>query len=272
MRTLDSTVKKSGTSYNPAKYVRGYRILQGVNVNELPNVQNAKKTEKYSYEEYLKNKNQNTSNTVQINNQNNVNITNSKIDNNPNQFSYEQYMQRKQSNKGNDNVITPEDYTKVSSSFNNQINLNSNFPPANNLNNNKVSSQTNPHNFLNFELTKQGMNQTTMLTPIEDNLQAEQMKDMDSFNPYSALSFGDTPDLQKNNYGASYMPGNNNRPNLNYNQSQMNVNNSNIPGRNFNVPNFNNGFSPNNYNMNNQGNFYPNNNNFNNPGNQKFPK
>jgi hypothetical protein len=275
MKSLDSTVKKTGTAYNPAKYVRGYRILQGVNVNELPNVQNAKKTEKYSYEEYLKSKNQNTANTGPINNPTNLNITNTRIDNNPNQFSYEQYKQTKQSNKSNDNINSPEDYNKVSNSFYNKINLNNNLPPTSNFNNNPVSNQSNPHNFLNFELTKQGMNQTTLLTPIEDTLQAEQMKDTDSFNPYSALSFDNTPQQPKNTYGGSYMAGNYNvndrSQQLNPNRSQMNMNSSSMPGRNFNMPNYNNGYNPNNYN--NQGN-YPNNNNnnFNNPGNQKFPK
>lgn len=273
MKSLDSNVRKSGTDYNPAKYVRGYRLLHGVNVNELPNVQDSKKIEKYSYEEYLKSKNpnQNIPNKKPMNTVTNVNQPNPRNEVSPNKYSYEQYKMKKQLNKSGDNIISQDDYNKSSSSFN-KINLNSDTPPTSSYINN------NPHNFLNFDLTKQNISQTTLLTPVEDTQKGEQIKDPNTFNPYSILTFDMTPQQPKTNYGGSYMPSSNNdmynRANINPQANMQNMNYSNIQNRNFNMPNYNNGYSQNNYNMNNPGNLNPSNLNFNNnnPGNIKFPK
>ncbi len=266
MKSLDSNVKKSGTDYNPAKYIRGFKLLNGVNVSELPNVQNSKKIEKYSYEEYLKIKNPNASvgNASTItSNLNNVNNPTTKLDNSPNKFSYDQYKMKKQLNKSGDKIVQ-DDYSKFPNTFSNKMNM-TNTPPKTFLNSgNNLPIQNNPNNFLNFELTKSGMNQTTILTPLEGNQFGEQVKDTNSFNPYSALSFDMTPQQPKVNYGGSYVSGNNN---MNNRSTQLNPN----YGMNFNMPNYNNGYglnNPNNYNMNN----LPNNNNNYNPGNLKFPK
>jgi len=275
MKSLDSQIKKSGTDYNPSKYVRGFKLLQGVNVSELPDVQNTKKTDKYSYEEYLKSKNsnQNASNTGVTGNSisSNYNQQNQRNELSPNKYSYEQYKMKKQLNKSADNLFSQDDYKKPSSSFN-KTNLDNNTLPSNNFLNNK---QNNPHNFLNFDLSKPVISQTTILTPIEDTQKGEQIKDSTIFNPYSALTFDMTPQQPKTNYGGSYLPGNNfnmNRGSMNYNQ-QSHMNYSNIPNSNFNMPNYNNGYSQNNNNINNS-NLNPGNANFNynNPGNMKFPK
>jgi len=273
MKSLDTKILKSGTDYNPAKYIRGFKLLNGVNVAELPSVQNSKKTEKYSYEEYVKSKNinvpggNNSSSNSNVPNLNNPTTT--RLENSPNKFSYDQYKMKKQLNKSSDNILQ-DSYSKIPNTFSSRMNLD-NSPTKTSFGNNFIN-QNNQNNFLNFELTKSGMNQTTILTPLEENRPGEQVKDTNSYNPYSALSFDMTPQHPKMNYGGSYLPNNNlnNRANLNYNQQSPNNPNY---GFNLNMPNYNNGYSvnnpnsnPNNFNMNN----LPNN-NFSHA-NLKFPK
>jgi hypothetical protein len=102
---LDRQLKKDGQNYDPRRYVRGHKLLQGVNTNELPNLKsNEAAKQKYSYNDYLQNKNlsSSTGNTFSNipnnysnpspNNLPNQIPMNKNMQSDPNKFSYEQYM------------------------------------------------------------------------------------------------------------------------------------------------------------------------------------
>ena len=126
---LDRGFQKTPINYDPTKHIRAAKLLQGVNVNMLPQVKNKAK---YSYQDYQKNINQNKMNTS--NNQNNG-YTNSSVASNPyninnktnnsNSYNYNSYIMKKNSeqtinnknnnysnNQSNNMKFTYQDYLK----------------------------------------------------------------------------------------------------------------------------------------------------------------
>jgi hypothetical protein len=259
---LDKQTKKDGGSYDPRKYVRGYQLLNGVNINELPNIKlNEEANKKYSYEDYMKNKSLQPTNLGNFDpNSNNQN---------QNKYSYEQYLQ----NKNNvNNKVNPNNNSNVYS------------PPqfrTFNENYNDVS--------LNFDINQgKQVNDLRTTTILPDKNTVDNQTQEGDYNPYSMLSFDNNTQNLKNisqsyNYGMGNQSNqvnqmNWNQGNTNYRPSNSMMNQPQFPGNNsFNLlssnNNFNNQMNPNmnnimNQNFNNQMN--PNvNNNF--PNINKYP-
>jgi hypothetical protein len=256
---LDGQLKRSGLNYNPEKYVRGYDLLKGVNVSQLPEIpSNDKKKEKYTYEDYLRIKNQNNNQNSNLNlnfNKNepntntnaitNMNVTSNKLtssNNNDGKFSYEQYTMNKSQ-------------TNSSKAFN-EI--------SNNYNNNQFDK-------------KEDLRKTSVVPQNENSFIKGQH--FDTSNPYSTVNLDDFNQnkMESTSFGTYY---NNQQPYMQNINSQLGTCNINYPNTSNSFDqsrlknNFNNGINnmSNNYNNfnnnisnmnNNMRNFNNNTNNFN---------
>ena len=179
MGIMDQTIPYPKTGYDPMKYIRAKKIMEGVDTNSLPNIKmkdkyssnytnnnssNSNFNKKYSFEDYKLRK----SSTIQNNNNNinNINtISNNNINNNIqnvekplNPYSYEAYKKRTQSldtlkrgHQNNNNIFN----------MNNNSNNNANFYQSNlNLVMNSIINkdsiqQLNPFSNMNNEESQQ---------------------------------------------------------------------------------------------------------------------
>ena len=113
MGIMDQTIPYPKTGYDPMKYIRAKKIMEGVDTNSLPNIKmkdkyssnytnnnssNSNFNKKYSFEDYKLKK----SSTIQNNNSNinNINTINNNINNIPNiekplnPYSYKAYKEK----------------------------------------------------------------------------------------------------------------------------------------------------------------------------------
>jgi hypothetical protein len=233
---LDRQLKKDGQNYDPRRYVRGHKLLQGVNTNELPNLKsNEAAKQKYSYNDYLQNKNlsSSTGNTFSNipnnysnpspNNLPNQIPMNKNMQSDPNKFSYEQYMMMRGGSSITSQKNEVPNYNMGSSNIQSFGNYQS--PEFGNLrdsfNNNKGMSQMN--------LNKPEELRKTTIMPQTD-FSTEQHID----NPYSLLNFKDfkPQSYQAPNMSMSTM----NRPQTG--MGNMGIPNySQLPNQNYNFPN-----------------------------------
>ena len=202
---LPSQYQASG--YNPMKYIRANKLLEGVDINSLPDIKmkdkysfnnyktsssmpinNSNFNKKYSFEDYKLKK----SSTIQNNNSNinNINTINNNINNIPNiekplnPYSYEAYKKRTQSL----------DTLKRPHQNNNNIN---------NMNNNADFYQSNLNLVMNSIINKDCVKQ---LNPF-DNINNEES------NPYLKNN-------NENNYKNVLNPYNTNNNNININNNK----------------------------------------------------
>ncbi len=181
--------------YDPRKYVRGYALLNGVNVNDLPALkENEDAKQKYSYEDYIKNKQSNSN----LNNSSSQILDSQKQEVKPEvkQFSYDHYLQNKNSKLPNNNQIN----SNISSS--NQFN---------DFNNNYSREFKQP-----VEVSKPDqLRNTTIVGQFNMNENEQQPAESDQ-NPYSLFTFDNKPQMTFSNIGAQ----------SNYNKNVSSINNS----------------------------------------------
>ena len=251
MGIMDQTIPYPKTGYDPMKYIRAKKIMEGVDTNSLPNIKmkdkyssnytnnnssNSNFNKKYSFEDYKLRK----SSTIQNNNNNinNINtISNNNINNNIqnvekplNPYSYEAYKKRTQSldtlkrgHQNNNNIFN----------FNNNSNNNANFYQSNlNLVMNSIINkdsiqQLNPFSNMNNEESN----------PYSINNNINNNKNI--LNPYNNndinINKKDDSDDMPNPYLSIFNPQNNNKNNNKvynpytgtYNYQQQNNNNNN---------------------------------------------
>jgi hypothetical protein len=189
IQAMDRKCMPTISSYDPAKYVRGHKILsnnpnvnnqniklggkigkgQGGNENIQGgnNVQNP--SGKFDYETYMKNKD-NSSKTVNNNDMSSVNSSKSM---DPGKFSYDNYVQ--QQNK--QQTYTNNEFSQIDNSFSSDFTRKQNFPQG--------SSNRNEQ-FMNFQPSTD-IKQTTIL----QNSQVTEQIHENTFNPYASLTFND---------------------------------------------------------------------------------
>ena len=183
---LDKGFQKTPINYDATKYIRAAKLLQGVNIGNLPQI---KDKHKYSYNDY-QNKNR-----QQVNNQNFNNISpniysnqgiainlytqtqgqsqnktqvrgqsvgpiikgNSGNSGNNNNYNYNYYRMNKDNTgnnkKGNNNKFTYDGYIKNQKNSNIYPNNNNNNNNNNNTNNNNINNNINNNNFNNSNIS-----------------------------------------------------------------------------------------------------------------------
>ena len=224
--------------------------MNNVNVNDIPDLKrNEQIKEKYSYQDYIKNKTQGGGSNIG-GGQPQSQISNQKIETNmnTNKFSYENYIKSKTSQQGDQNLRSSENQQNIndfySPSFSNMQNTYSkqeNINQGPSLSSSKIQNfppSGNDFNLLNFsQMPKPDPMQKSTIIPQDDfGFKQEQQVD----NPYSMLSFNEF-NPQKN---YSMMTGTSNRSQIpiNYDNQpriggSMNVHmGGNFPSSNYNMP------------------------------------
>ena len=255
MGIMEQGLPYQKSSYDPMKYIRANKIMEGVDVNSLPNIKmkdkyssnnfknssnmpinncNENYNKKYSFEDYKLRKSNMQNNSNINNNQNNINNINTINNNNNNQnndlkplnpFSYEAYKKRTQSLD-----------TLKRQHLNNNTNNNANYYQSNlNLVMNSIIgkeniSQINPFNNLNNNESNpyaiKESNNINSYNDFNNNLNKNNNKNNDDSdeipNPYSSIFNNQNNNNQFNNK-------NNINPifNNNQNNNQQNNNNNN---------------------------------------------
>ena len=246
MGIMDQSLPYQTTGYNPMKYIRANKLLEGVDINSLPDIKmkdkysfnnyknstsmpinNTNFNKKYSFEDYKLKK---TSTIQNNNNINNINTINNNINNiqniekplNP--YSYEAYKKRTQSL---DTLKRPHQNNNMN------MNNNANFYQSNlNLVMNSIinkdsAQQLNPFNSMNNEESN----------PYSKNDNINNNKSV--LNPYKSninnisINKKDDSDDMPNPYASIFNPQNNNNKKVynpytgTYNYQQQNNNNNN---------------------------------------------
>ena len=253
MGIMEQGLPYQKSSYDPMKYIRANKIMEGVDVNSLPNIKmkdkyssnnfknssnmpinnyNENYNKKYSFEDYKLRKSNMQNNSNINNNQNNINNINTINNNNQNNdlkqlnpFSYEAYKKRTQSLD-----------TLKRQHLNNNINNNANYYQSNlNLVMNSIIgkeniNQINPFsNLNNNESNPYAIKESNNIKSYNDfnnNLNKNNNKNNDDSdeipNPYSSIFNNQNNNNQFNNK-------NNINPifNNNQNNNQQNNNNNN---------------------------------------------
>ena len=209
MGIMDQSLPYQKTSYNPMKYIRANKIMEGVDANSLPSIKmkdkysfnnnisnsnyNPNLNKKYSFEDYKLRKSSltdNSNNNTNIN-QNNISTINNKNNQNNvskplNPYSYEAYKKRTQSL----------DTIKLQHLNNNNTNNNTNFYQSNlNLVMNSIinkdnTSQLNP--FSNINILNEKENNNNKINNNENNSN-------DIPNPYASIFNNQNNNLSNNN-------------------------------------------------------------------------
>lgn len=138
---LQSQVPYQKSNYDPMKYTRASKIMEGVDTNSLPAI---KMKAKYSYDDYKNNiqrANSCATNNISISTLNNFGNNNSQTMNK--KFSFEDYKARKSS----------VDYSNKNNSNINNMNINKNM---NNINNN----DSNPYSYEAYRKRTQSLGNT----------------------------------------------------------------------------------------------------------------
>ena len=220
MGIMDLPSQYQASGYNPMKYIRANKLLEGVDINSLPDIKmkdkysfnnyknsssmpinNSNFNKKYSFEDYKLKK----SSTIQNNNSNinNINTINNNINNIPNiekplnPYSYEAYKKRTQSL---DTLKRPHQNNNINNMNNNvdfyQSNLNL---VMNSIINKDCVKQLNPFNNINNEESNPYLknnnenNNKNVLNPYNtnnNNININNNKKFDSDdgqNPYSSI-------------------------------------------------------------------------------------
>ena len=220
MGIMDLPSQYQASGYNPMKYIRANKLLEGVDINSLPDIKmkdkysfnnyknsssmpinNSNFNKKYSFEDYKLKK----SSTIQNNNSNinNINTINNNINNIPNiekplnPYSYEAYKKRTQSL---DTLKRPHQNNNINNMNNNadfyQSNLNL---VMNSIINKDCVKQLNPFNNINNEESNPYLknnnenNNKNVLNPYNtnnNNININNNKKFDSDddqNPYSNI-------------------------------------------------------------------------------------
>ena len=220
MGVMDLQSQYQASGYNPMKYIRANKLLEGVDINSLPDIKmkdkysfnnyknsssmpinNSNFNKKYSFEDYKLKK----SSTIQNNNSNinNINTINNNINNIPNiekplnPYSYEAYKKRTQSL---DTLKRPHQNNNINNMNNNvdfyQSNLNL---VMNSIINKDCVKQLNPFNNINNEESNPYLknnnenNNKNVLNPYNtnnNNININNNKKFDSDddqNPYSSI-------------------------------------------------------------------------------------
>ncbi len=206
---MDRQLQPTKSTYDPAKYVRGYAVMHGVNTSQLPQIQNIeKKAEKYSYEDYLKKKGGSGNGNNQM-------------------MSKDQYSEeyKRQGTAMNMGMGSPDNSSHSFDQFRNnrQMMSQSTYSEFGRMDNNY--SDTPKDNPLNFNPTEK-KSEFSLLT-------SQQEAQAEAFNPYASLTLGEFKGGQMG--GNTNMGGNmgNMGNNMNNNMSQMGGNMGNM-GNNMN--------------------------------------
>ena len=204
--TLGNGFTPTKIEYDPRRHIRATRLLNGVNVNNLPEVHSK---QKYTYNDYINkkggndggnnnNNNYGRSNTSNVNNNYNNNnnnvgrsVSSQQTSSNVNPYSYAAYKQKTKNvqktdfknnnnnnNNNNSNLINNQSYNNNSvaqtSTFNVNNNSNFNFDNSGPVNNydfgfgqNDITN--NPYNNINIQNDNSYANNTNNNTNIFDN-------------------------------------------------------------------------------------------------------
>jgi hypothetical protein len=237
INNVERSYQKTQHSYNPAKYIRGSKLLDGskINYNEVVLKSNSGTKKDFTYEDYKNSLKENKTNTTLIPN---VNVVNN---NDTNGFSYESYIKQRQNTQSVNQVVPKDDLSSNNTDF---------------IMNSIMRDKSNTGNsYLNFEVQK-SEDKSAVITP-DDNV----------YNPYGSLSFNEFKPVYKsgvtsdfNNINNQFSGFNNNMNKFNNNMNNMN---NNVNNMNNNVNNLNNS-----YNILGNSNNYSNSYNNNNPYNQ----
>ena len=241
MGIMDQSLPYQTTGYNPMKYIRANKLLEGVDINSLPDIKmkdkysfnnyknstsmpinNTNFNKKYSFEDYKLKK---TSTIQNNNNINNINTINNNINNiqniekplNP--YSYEAYKKRTQSL---DTLKRPMNMNNNANFYQSNLNL-----VMNSIINKDSAQQLNPFNSMNNEESN----------PYSKNDNINNNKSV--LNPYKSninnisINKKDDSDDMPNPYASIFNPQNNNNKKVynpytgTYNYQQQNNNNNN---------------------------------------------
>lgn len=246
-QSMDRSLKKSGIDYDPRKYVRGHKLLQGVNVRDLPDL--SKKSDKFSYEDYLKSKGQNPGNMggginrqpTGINTQNQIQGIGSSSNASP--YSYEQFLQNKMTKSVTNSMNNMNTDSNMNFTFNNnKLDTNSsNYNDFQQFNNN-YSNNFKAQSSKSISVAQPEELRKTTILPQEDFSLFNKEQEKDTFNPYSSLTFNDFnpgnrsafPQMgQINPQSQSQFPG---RSNMNMGNRPPNTQNINYPNNSMNFP------------------------------------
>ena len=250
MGVLEQSLPYQRTIYNPMKYIRANKLMEGVDIKSLPDIKMKEKysiNKKYSFEDYklrksnTNNINNNSNNNVNIikNNQNSINnistINNNNISQNNekplNPYSYEAYKRRTQSldtlkkpiqnnNINNNNNNTNFYQSNLNLVMNSIIGNTKQINPFENMSNNNPYSMK-ENNFNNNPYS--GMNNNI----INNNNHINNNDDME--NPYSSIFNTKNANNSNNNmnsifnpYSGNYEQNNNNNNNFKKPQDKYN--------------------------------------------------
>ena len=253
MGIMEQGLPYQKSSYDPMKYIRANKIMEGVDVNSLPNIKmkdkyssnnfknssnmpinnyNENYNKKYSFEDYKLRKSNMQNNSNINNNQNNINNINTINNNNQNNdlkplnpFSYEAYKKRTQSLD-----------TLKRQNLNNNINNNANY------------YQSNLNLVMNSIIGKENINQINPFSNLNNNeSNPYAIKESNNINSYN--DFNNNLNINKNNDDSDEIPNPyssifNNQNNNNQFNNKNNIN-----------PIFNNNQNNNQQNNNNNNNF-----------------
>lgn len=221
MQSMDRQLKKTVNNYDPAKYVRGHKLLNGVNFSnvsfekgEIKNNNNSK----FTYNDYLNKKNTGTTTNTNVNN----------TQQNDNKYSYDQYKNKNNTNVG-DNFFTQ---NNVENSFSGFSDFDNNFSKQTKGYNNDIQfdfmnnsvNNVNNMNNLNNSLKK------TTVVPQHDNYSSSYQHDQQVDNPYGQIDLdGNTSKsgFAQNFVSKSQFPSSSNQP---YTGSSFNYNTGNTGG------------------------------------------
>ena len=226
MGIMDQSLPYQKTSYNPMKYIRANKIMEGVDANSLPSIKmkdkysfnnnisnsnyNPNLNKKYSFEDYKLRKSSltdNSNNNTNIN-QNNISTINNKNNQNNvskplNPYSYEAYKKRTQSldtiklqhlNNNNTNNNTNFYQSNLNLVMNSIINKDntSQLNPFSNIN----DSESNPYSFKekNFSLNPYSQNNNN-----NNKINNNENNSNDIPNPYASIFNNQNNNLSNNN-------------------------------------------------------------------------
>ena len=233
MYKLQGQVPYQKSTYDPMKYTRASKIMEGVDTNSLPAI---KMKAKYSYDDYKNNiqrANSCATNNISTSTFNNFGNNNSQTLNK--KFSFEDYKMRKSS----------VDYANKNNSNNNNMNINMNV-------NNNENNNNNPYSYEAYRKRTQSLGNSKR-PQINNNDNNQDNYYNKNINIVMNSILGEENTLAKNPFGNirnnPYMSNNNNGRHNPYDMSSNNSsnNNSNNPYSNiFNSSN-NNSNSNNNY-------------------------
>ena len=245
MGVLEQSLPYQRTIYNPMKYIRANKLMEGVDIKSLPDIKMKEKysiNKKYSFEDYKLKK----SNTNNINNNlnNNVNI----IKNNQNSINNISTINNNNISQNNEKPLNPYSYEAYKRRTQSLDTLKKPIQ-NNNINNNNSNS-----NFYQSNLN------LVMNSIIGNTKQINPFENMSNNNPYS---------MKENNFNNNPYSGMNNNIINNNNHINNNDDMENPYSSIFNTKNANNSNNNNNNNMNSifnpySGNYEQNNNNNNN--------